>query len=252
ERSSSSKPPPTILEAVEETLGAFGSPRSRRVALEAPFTVLGPAPQHGIEEPPRPFDLVAAREKRRVSGDRVEKQTLVCVGRGHPERMTVADVHLHLSDPDVGPGDLRAEAERDPLVRLDVENERVRSAAALGGREETERRRTKADRDLGQALRQAFSVTKEERDSGPTPVVDVEFERRVGRGRRALRHALLLAIAGKELAEPRARSVLPAHRAGAHGFAIERPERLEDLHLLVSDRVGLDRGGRLHCDEREK
>src|SRR5205807_5225114 len=92
---------------------------------------------------------------------------------------------------------LRADRERDALVRLDVDEEDVR-AQPLRRRllERRVRRALELDRDRRLTPREALAGPDVERRVGPAPVVDVEL-----RGDVRLRHrvggdALLLTVAG--------------------------------------------------------
>ena len=66
-----------------------------------------------------------AREQRRVAQEHVEDEALVGLGARLGERVAVAEVHRHVAHLRAGAGDLRAEADRDALVGLHADDERV-------------------------------------------------------------------------------------------------------------------------------
>ena len=124
-----------------------------------------------------------------------------------------------------GDGDVGAEAEAQVI-------------GLLGGEiaEHVGRRRPQLHHHLGGAHRQALAGAQVERHPAPAPRVDGERQRRVGLDLRAGGHARLLAVT-LELA---AHQLRRRHRA----------HRLQQLHLLVAQRlaVGVDR--RLHGEQR--
>src|SRR5207253_3301760 len=136
-----------------------------RTAARAPRPPpLRPALVDRRNEPPRLLDLVRAREQRRVTAERVEKQAPVGLRRALAERLTVEEVHRDLLEVDAHSRTLAGERETDPLVRLDAHDEQVGArvrrrevAALLALAEEEERRLLELDRDLRHAPREALS-----------------------------------------------------------------------------------------------
>jgi hypothetical protein len=96
----------------EESTRAFPTAVQFAAALGARITV--PAGDDRVDDAPRLFDLVGAREQRAVAEHRIEQQPLVGVGGLAAEGRAVAEVHAHVADPHVGAGHLGAEAQRHP------------------------------------------------------------------------------------------------------------------------------------------
>ena len=103
------------------------------------------------------------------------------------------------------------------------------------------------DGDLGRALRKPLAGPHVERHAGPAPVVD-------GQPRGHVRLRLGLGVDVRLLAIPRylggghpARAVLAADDVG--GVLRGTGDRAQDLDLLVAQRIGLERRGRLHRHE---
>ena len=94
------------------------------------------------------------------------------------------------------------------------------------------------DRHDPATLRKLLARAQEERHAGPAPVLDLDLERDERLGVGVGRDAVLLPVA----------LVLAAHDAGR----VERLHRLEDLQLLGSQGLRLERRGRFHRDEAER
>ncbi len=114
------------------------------------------------------------------------------------------------------------------------------------------RRALELDPDLGDTLGQALARADVERHVRPAPVVDEQPQRGERLGQRPRRDALLFAITRHVLAEHPALRVLPAHRGTSHLLVEDRPDRAQDLDLLVAHGIGLEGERRLHRDEREQ
>ena len=108
------------------------------------------------------------------------------------------------------------------------------------------RRPLELDPDRRRALRHPLAGPQEEGHARPAPVVDLEPERDEGLGSRFRIDRLLLAIAGDLLAQHPARAVLAADRTAVHLLAGQRADRLQHLHLLVSDRALIEADRWLH------
>jgi len=106
----------------------------------------------------------------------------------------------------VGPRQLRAELQRDPLVGLDADRQHVRLVRrARRCREQPVRRLLEHQRHLGDLLGHGLGGAQVERHPRPAPVVDEELHRDVGLGDRRGRNASLLLVAGDPLAADRPR-----------------------------------------------
>ncbi len=91
-----------------------------------------------------------------------------------------------------------------------------------GVAEKNEGGAAKLDDDLGHALGKTFAGSKIERDAGPAPVVDLQFQRDKGFCIRIGSHVGLAAIADHALAIDHARAILPPYRVSQNVFRVER------------------------------
>ena len=152
-----------------------------------------------------------------------------------------------------GPGDLRVEAQRDALFRLDLHHQHVVVERVAQRRRRAGAAATGSVIAISDVLcASRLPRAQVERHVGPAPVVDPELHRRVGLGVRVGPHVGLFAVARHRLAGDRARVVLSARRVQRHAGRLDRPDRAQHLELLVADRVGVGRDGRLHRDQREQ
>ena len=118
----------------------------------------------------------------------------------------------------------------------EVEREHVRLPRPQAG-EEGARRLAEDDGQRAPPRAQALARAQVEGHVRPAPVVDERLERDKRLGLRVRGHALLVEVAG----------VAAAHDPGR----VERPHRLEHLHLLVDERLRRQRHRRLHRREAE-
>src|SRR5690348_1531970 len=79
----------------------------------------GPRPLQRVDHAPAGLDLVGVREQRAVADEHVQHQPLVRLRARLGERLAVLEVHRDVADLHRGARHLRAELERDALVRLD-------------------------------------------------------------------------------------------------------------------------------------
>src|SRR5215467_8004823 len=105
------------------------------------LAVLGPILLDRVEHLPGQLDLLVPGEQRRVADEHVQQQPLVRLGAVLSERLAVGEVHVHVPDLHRGAGDLGAEPDRDPLVRLDPDHHGiVPEFLGVGGAERQVRR----------------------------------------------------------------------------------------------------------------
>ena len=214
--------------------------------------------ENGSGDVPRRLHHVGAVKERAVAHHAVVEEPLVPGGGGGFAEILVAEVELDRIELDRRPRPLRLDEDLDALLGLDVHHEPVGiellpdlvlgDAIPLGFLEEQKRRESELDHDDGMTPRQPLARPQVERHARPPPVLHVELEGGIGLGGRARGHLGLAPIARHRLAVDHAGPVLAAHRTlqdllGPHG-----PDRLQHLHLLVADGVGLERAGRLHRD----
>ena len=130
------------------------------------------------------------------------------------------------------------EVELDALGGLDLDHEPVALADALvlAVGKQFQWRLPEGDHDLGGAAAHHLAAPQVERHALPPPVVDLQADRSEGRGLAGRRHARLIEVAAVLTSNPR-----PRHLA-----QVERPDRLEHLHLLIPDGAGVKSHRRLH------
>ena len=211
----------------------------------------GPHAQHRVHHAPGPGDLVVAQEQRLVAGDDVEQQQLVGVEVVLPDA-AVARVQARGLGAQLQARLLDLQLHAQALHRLQVHEDPVRRQALDGrGAEELLRHVLEADGDERVVGRHALAGAQEERNAAPAPVVDVELERGVGLGGAVRRHPRLLEVARHALAADLARGVLGAEGVGVHRRLGDGADGAQHLDLLVAQRLGLERGRRLHRHQRQ-
>ncbi len=104
----------------------------------------------------------------------------------------------------------------------------------------------------GVAPCEALPGAEIEGDARPAPVLDQDLQRGERLGLGSGGDARLVAVGGDLPSVEQAGTVLPADAVAQHLFRLHRADRVEHLHLLVTDRLGRERRGRLHRDEREE
>src|SRR2546428_826522 len=164
----------------------------------------------------------------------------------------VAKVGAAGAGPQIGAWRLRGDGERDALVGLDPDHQRVRLHTRRAPAKDHVRRAVEADRDLAHALREALARAQIERHSRPPPVVHEEPERGVGLRLRVGRDALFLEVAWDGLAPREAGAVLAAQGGLPDPRGIERSDRVHDLVLLIAHGTRVEGRGRLHGDQAEE
>src|SRR4051812_43407886 len=117
--------PPGPPVPLDQPVGLVRSPRPGLVRRD-PLGVVGPVLDDRVDDPPALQDLVRADEQRRVADQRVQQQPLVRLRRLLGERLPVRELHRGGPDPEAVSRHLGPEPQRDPLVRLDPQHQRVR------------------------------------------------------------------------------------------------------------------------------
>ncbi len=122
----------------------------------------------------------AAREQAGVAVQHVQQQPLV--GVGHAPANSVAEAEVQVGQPQLhaGVGHLGLEVQLDALGRLNLDHQPVgvSQVAACAPREQHVRRLAELDHDLRRAAGHGLAAAEVERHALPTPVVDVQLERR--------------------------------------------------------------------------
>ena len=118
---------------------------------------LGPGFDDRVDDRPRMFDLVGAREQRCITLQGVEDERLVGVRRVDAEGRAVLEVHRDRAHVESEARDLRPEAKHDALVGLDADREQVGVGLVAGRREQPVWHLAELDGDLGRALREPLA-----------------------------------------------------------------------------------------------
>src|SRR5690348_13883802 len=216
------EPAPYAAVPSHHRVGRRGPGRAGRILVW--LGVGGPEVLDRIEDPPAELDLGLPGEERGVADEDVEQQPLVGLRAGLGERLAVGEVHVHVADLHGRTRHLRAEPDRDALVRLDPDHQRVLAEfLGVGGGERQVRRALEDQRDLRHPPRQPLACPQVERHPGPAPGVDAEPQRRIGLGTGVRGNAVLLEETAHLAAALPAGRVLPAR--GALGDVGGQPDR---------------------------
>jgi len=105
---------------------------------------------------------------------------------------------------------------------------------------------------FGGALGQPLSGPQVERDAAPAPVVDREAAGDVGLSLRLGVYFGFLAVPSGRFSFHPARAVLAADHVAANGLEVWRGDGPQNLDLLISKGVGMERSGWLHGHERHQ
>mmetsp|Transcript_1197 Transcript_1197/g.3360 ORF Transcript_1197/g.3360 Transcript_1197/m.3360 type:complete len:441 (+) Transcript_1197:13-1335(+) len=213
------------------------------VGLRLELVVVLHGEQGGREDVPRDQELVVADEEGLLAVDDVEDEALVSVGDvlGLLPGGPVEEVEARLVEPGGEAGNLAGDFEVDGLVGLDADDELV--AVHVAGAKDVARDLLEPDADFGLALVQGLAGLHEEGDAVPAAVVDVEDARRKGGAARGVGDVGVVEVAlalagGAVLAEDEV-------------FGRELLDAAEELDLLVSDILRVQRQRSLHADESE-
>ena len=146
-------------------------------------------------------------------------------------------------------GNLGAERDRHTLVRLHRQDDLVRldTDGSVGLKREV-RHGLQGHRDLRDLAGEPLAGAEIDRHAGPAPVVHLETQGHVGLCLGVRRNLVLLEVPDGILPLRHARRVLGPH----HGVWPRRLDRVQHLHLLVADLVGLERHRRLHAQQGQQ
>src|SRR6185437_12189717 len=170
-------PPPPSAVPGQHRVGRLRPPLAGPVGLRL---LAGPELLQRIDHPPGRLHLLVAREQRGVAEQHVQDQPLVGLRAGLGERLAVQEVHRHVPDLHHRARHLRAELQRDALVRLHPDHHLVLpELLGVGVAEWQVRRLLEHHRDLGHPAGQPLAGAQVERHAGPAPGVDAEPDRGV-------------------------------------------------------------------------
>src|SRR5215203_4185766 len=139
--------------------------------------MLRPTLFDGVAPGPGLLNLVRTYKERRITQHGIEEESLVRVRRLAKKRAPVQEVHVDVAKHHGGPGYFCRETQCDSLVRLNAKNEHVwiHPVIAL---EKHPRRSLEVNGNFRDALGHALAMPQVERRIRPTPVVQIDFERR--------------------------------------------------------------------------
>src|SRR5262245_9285309 len=110
----------------------------------------------------------------------------------------------------------------------------------------------KVDCYLRNTTLHVFAGSKIERNAGPTPVIDLQLASNERLGVRISSDIRLLTIRAHRLAQDGARVVLATHSILKRCRSVEWAYRLDDLSLLVPNRIGIEGNWWLHRRHRQE
>src|ERR1051325_3632448 len=234
-------------------VGLGGSPQTGRVIRKNARRQGFPDVQHGLDYLPGRLYHVGALKQGGIADETVVEQAFVSGARGVPEVADVIEIHIDQSDFHHRTGHFSAEAQRDPLLRLDLNDELIR-VQVFDRRvpEQYKWRSPELNDDLGRPLGQTFSGAQIERDIGPAPVIDREFQGNECFGIRIRRHIRLASIRGDALVSHESFAVLAAHHFRQHILRGGGRDGLQNLGLFSANCIGVEGYRRLHRGERQK
>src|ERR1700730_13103572 len=203
--------------------------------------------QDRLNDAPASFHHVGTLEKGGVTNHAVAQQPLVSGGMFRPEVSGVIEIHVYKAKLHYGPRNFGAEAKRDALVRLDVNDQTICFKITHAGvAKEDKGGAPELDHDFSYTARKALAGPQIKRNAGPTPIIDLQFQGHECFGVRIARHVRLAAIADDALAIDGALAILTANHAGKNFFGTEWLDRVKNFGLFVANFVGVEGNGRLH------
>src|SRR4051794_7864050 len=182
-----------------------------------------------IDDAPRLFHVVLAREAEGVARDRIAEKLVVGLD---VLAFDLVQLELHLLARELLArcADHRAERDHEPRAQAKAEVVRRRHQTL-----HQDRRLPEPDEDLGAGDRKALPGADEERHTLPAPGIHVQPKRRERLGGRFRRDPRLLTVSPE----------LAAHDVRR----LDRGDAFQHLHLLVADGLQVGRAGRrLHGD----
>ncbi len=206
-----------------------------------------------LDYAPASFDHVSALEQSGVASHAIAQQTLITGAVLRAEIRAVVEVHVDEAELHDRARNFCAEAEGDPFVGLNVNDQTIGLQVFYRGiPEEHERSAPEMNHYFRGSPLEALSGAQIERDARPAPVVDLQLHGdegfRVGFGR----DVGLAAIAVYRRTADCAGTVLAANHRREHIFGAQRLDGVQYFRLLVAHFVRVERNGRLHGGHRQQ
>src|SRR5438552_3573145 len=161
----------------------------------------------------------------------VEQQGFVCDRPLGPEASLIREVGLNRHRTHLRSWSLRVECDRDSLVRLNANRDDVGSNGGRNAGEQCLWRWFEVHADLRQISCKTLPTPDVERNSRPTPVLNLKSHRCVGLGCRAGIHAWLLPIARYRFPVNHAGTILPSSGESCYILDTHRSNGSKYLHL---------------------
>ena len=149
--------------------------------------------------------------------------------------------------------DLGNDPQGHPFLRLDTQVQDIRGQRdGRFGVEQNLRDVSELYRHLRRPFQHGFAGTEVKGDSGPSPVLNEQFERHIGLRRRVGMNAGLVAVPRHLYAVNFAMGVLRTDREPFHILARDRAEAAQDINPRIAHHVRVQRVGRFHGHEAQQ
>src|SRR3984893_9589780 len=165
----------------------------------------------------------------------------------------IIELHIHHAELHDGARNFGTEAEGNTFIGLNVNDQAIGfQIADRGVAEKDERRAAKLNPAFGVALRKALAGAQVKRNTGPTPIVNLQFQSDKRFGVRITSDVRFTAISDHSLGTDGAWAVLATNHTGEDFFRTKRLNGVENFRLLVADFVGVEGNWRLHSGHGEQ
>src|SRR6266853_2495850 len=196
--------------------------------------------------------FVSARKERCIATHRVEQQSFVRNWTLRPEARLIGEVGLNRHGTHLCSWSLGVERDRDSLVRLNANCDDIRINTRRRAGKQCLWRWFKMYADLRQIACKMLPSSDVERNSSPSPVLNLKLYRRVGFRYGVAIHARLLPITRYAFPVNHAGTILPSSGESRHILDTHWPNGSKYLHLLFTHRIRIKRYRRLHRSQREQ
>ena len=223
--------------AREQVIGSSGPGAAGGIIGKILGRGTGPSIDQSLNGTPAGLDRVGPLEQCGVPDQAIIDQRLVPDRGQRREIVPVGEVHFDPVDLDIGAGPLGAEAERQPLVRLDAEHQDIWGQSLDRGiAKKCIGRLTKLHRNFRGSGGKVLAGAQIERHTGPAPIIDAELERDIGFRCRIRRDVGLAPVIANVFAEHNTCPVLATHGI----LRRDRMNCLEQLRLLAAHGIRVE------------
>src|ERR1700722_14650784 len=235
----------------EHGTGGCRSPGAGDIHFRA-FVELFPGGTNRVYPRPGGVEFVPAHEQRQIPLHRVHQQPLVGVEAAGLERFVQVQGKAHGLQAHAFARILGQYGHGNAFVGLQANDQFI---GRMGGARHLEYRKrdfVKRDHQFGNPILQSLAGAQVKRHARPTPRIDLDFQRYEGFGGAVRRNIGLFQVSRYRHSANRAGLVLTAHRFGQYIAIAQRPQRSQDLELLVAHAVRGAAGRRLHCHDAQQ